>query len=148
MKVGAGVLLILHALLHALGAGPWSSRVAVPAIVAQILVLLGAGLHLGHYWILKTRLEDVSAPETLVTSGGLFPRVRHPMYLGDAILYLGLVGLAADAVAAGLYVTAVVGIVGQCRVEDRHLAREFGPAFERWARRTHALMPLPRPRAS
>ena len=147
LKIGAGLLLILHAVLHATGAGPWSSRFPVPTMAAQIVVLLGACLHLGHYVVLKRRVEDLSTPETLVTSGGLFGRVRHPMYLGDAVVYLGLVGLAADWVALTLYTVAVVSIVLQCRVEDRDLARRFGAAFDQWAARSRILLPFPRVRA-
>ncbi|MDJ0521402.1 MAG: isoprenylcysteine carboxylmethyltransferase family protein [Planctomycetota bacterium] len=141
LKVSAGLALVAWGLLVALGLGPIVPRLPFPPPLAQMLVLVGAGLHLVHYAILKRRAGDLSRPHALVTDVGLFRRIRHPMYLGDLVAYVGLAALSADPIAAGLLVLGAIGLERQAHHEDREMARQFGTPYEDWRVRTRLLIP-------
>lgn len=143
LKVGCGLALVVHGVLGATGAVPVRRIVSVDVLVAQSLVFLGTAIHVTHYVILKRvvggRLDE---PGHLVVRGGLFGRVRHPMYLGDALAYAGLALLAGDVVSLGAAAVGTAALRVQCALEDRALATRFGEAFRRWQARTGALVPL------
>ena len=141
LKIGVGLALVTYAVLVALGNGPVALLLEVPLVVGQALVLLGAALNLVHYGILKRRSGCLKEPHTLVRTGGLFGYVRHPMYLGDVGIYLGLTLLAPDAVALALLVLGLVAIERQSRLEDRELGARFGEDFSTWASNTRLLLP-------
>ena len=141
MKVVCGLLLAGHAIAAFADLYSLHLRLLVPLPVAQAVVVLGAAITIWHFVILKTALPDISRPKTLIVDRGLFAAVRHPMYLGDLILYAGLAMLTGDPVAWILASIGAVAIVGQCRVEDRAMGERFGNEHGVWQRRTHMLVP-------
>lgn len=65
-----------------------------------------------------------------VTGSGPYRWVRHPLYLGSAILAFGITIAAADPVVAGLVVGYVgVALTVAMRREDAGLARRFGEQY-------------------
>ncbi len=82
--------------------------------------------------------------ETLNTLG-IYSTVRHPLYVGNFFLWLGIalfphdwrVALACMAIFWLYYERIVVA-------EEAFLAERFGAVFEDWARRTPAFVPDPR----
>jgi protein-S-isoprenylcysteine O-methyltransferase Ste14 len=84
----------------------------------------------------------------LVTDGP-YALVRHPIYTGMFGMLLAT-GLAVSRwhfllAGAGLY---WLGTVIRTRVEERLLRSAFGAAYDDYARRVPALIPLPRARAA
>lgn len=73
---------------------------------------------------------------------GAYSVVRHPLYLGNALLWLG-VALVGGRPGAVLVVALAFWVVHEriMFAEERFLQEEFGPAFEAWADRTPALVP-------
>lgn len=136
--LGAMALIACGAARFLLGVPP---AVDVPILVAQILVLIGGGIVLAHYWRLKRRRGRFDRPEELLTRGGLFSVVRHPMYLGDVVMDLGWTLLAGSWLAFGLYGFCLVALQLQARVEDRHLAERFPEAHRHWRLHTGLLWP-------
>lgn len=113
-----------------------------PILGAQALVLLGGGIFLLHYVLLKRCRGRLDRPPSLLTRGGLFPLVRHPMYLGDALMYLGLTLLAGSWLAVACYAMSLWALQRQAVVEDRHLASLFPEAHRRWRSRSGLLLPI------
>jgi protein-S-isoprenylcysteine O-methyltransferase Ste14 len=75
---------------------------------------------------------------------GIYSIVRNPLYLGNAIIALGLVlaikvwWLAAIVALAGLlYLERIVA------AEEEFLAERFGVEYSRWVERTPAFIPRP-----
>lgn len=143
IKVLCGLALVAWAVATALGWTPPVPRVAVPLLVAQVTVIVGALVHVVHYGILKRRAGPLEHPDHLVTDAGLFRFVRHPMYLGDLICYAGLAALAGDAIALSLLAVGTVALVAQARHEDAALRTLFPQTFEAWHVRTRLLLPGP-----
>ena len=129
-----------------------------PFILGSLLLILGAAIrktcfiYLGRMFTFQLALLK---EHKLVTSGP-YAVVRHPSYTGFIMLVdgLALVHLAPGSylaecglldawwgrAAVGAACVAAVGlqgvVVGRTRREDEVLRREFGSAWEEWARRT------------
>ncbi len=126
----------------AMSAGPLTRVfLQIPMGVGSMLIAGGAAIHLWHYRILKAEAGELGMPESLVTSRGLFSRVRHPMYLGDTVMCLGALLAAGDLLALALFAAFGGIIVPLCRDEDRMMKQAFGEKFDRWREKTGAVFP-------
>jgi len=136
LKVGLELLLLGAWIL-----GSLSDPARHTPILGTLLILSGGALQVVHYGILKRRSPRLEPPRALVTRGGLFPWVRHPMYLGDLILLLGLGIALTTPWAAGLTAVGMGSVVMLARHEDRRLARRFPEPHRSWSRRAGLLGP-------
>jgi protein-S-isoprenylcysteine O-methyltransferase Ste14 len=70
-----------------------------------------------------------------VTCSGPYRWMRHPLYVGSAVIALGVVIAAHSlpgAVVVATYVAATIGAA--IRVEEAELRRAFGDAYDRYTR--------------
>ena len=91
-----------------------------------------------HFTSRVTILQDHA-----LVRDGLYRVVRHPSYLGEILILIGLGALMANAVsfvAAPLFTT--VALLRRIRLEERALAERFGQAYEDDRRATWRLLPL------
>lgn len=87
----------------------------------------------------RSTLEQVA--EELNTSG-LYSVVRHPIYLGNLVIWLGLAAATAVWWAPLVVALAFAGFYRRIIVtEEEFLAREFGEPFTAWAAVTPAVLP-------
>jgi protein-S-isoprenylcysteine O-methyltransferase Ste14 len=114
-------------------AGAFPLRLAGAALLLGGLALAGASQ--------KARL--LAGRGALATSGP-YGRLRHPLYVGLALVLAGgalraptELGLAAAALAIAHY--AWLGLR-----EEREAGETFGEEWRRYARRTRAILPVPR----
>ncbi|MBU2551815.1 MAG: isoprenylcysteine carboxylmethyltransferase family protein [Proteobacteria bacterium] len=109
-------------------------KMSLPALLHWAgLALFLAGLGLALVAVIQLRgLEDI---RNLVTTG-LFARIRHPMYLGFILWFVGW------PVYHGAGASLLIGLVGIAavlhwrRAEERALAVRFGDAYPDYRRRT------------
>jgi protein-S-isoprenylcysteine O-methyltransferase Ste14 len=80
-----------------------------------------------------------------LTTTGLYSVVRHPLYLGNALMFAGL------AMVPGVWYLPVIVVLGTALyyerimlVEEAFLEEKYGDAFRRWAAATPAVWPAPR----
>ena len=142
LKVACGFALIAGAVVNILRLTQRS--IPLPAeqvLLAQILVLGGAVLFAWHYWLVKRANANMEQPDRLVTTGGLFGLVRHPMYLADLIYYCGLALFWPSTESALLIVIAAYALIKQSVVEDRWCAELFPAQYDAWAERTRLFIP-------
>lgn len=145
IKVFTGLLLILHfALLIFFPQETWllQALFVFPQKAGQVLVLLGAGISLFHFFYLKKANPRLSQPDALVTSGGLFSLIRHPMYFGDLISYLGFFLLAPSIVAITVLSIAYFAIFRQSSMEDHWLQLQFPSEYAKWQDNSRRLLPF------
>ena len=139
IKVGAGAALIALLCAHYLMGLP-QVALDIPRWLAQALVLTGGITTLLHHRIVAKACAG-DQPARLVDNGGLYGWVRHPMYLGDCLLYAGMGLLVPHPLSALLVAVGCTALVLQARAEDDHMATLFGEPFRRWQQRSGLLLP-------
>ena len=73
---------------------------------------------------------------------GLYRRIRHPGYLGQLLVLLGVgIALANWLSIIGLMVPVLAAFLWRIRVEEEALRREFAGQFDCYAGRTCRLIP-------
>ena len=137
LKVGCGFALILAMLIPA---GPWP-RWSIPTLPAQVIAVGGGLLVLYHHRLLRRANQTIWQPARLLAWGGLYRWIRHPMYLGDGILYLGLACLGPLPVSLPLLLLAWMALYRQARFEDRLMADRFPEDFKQWQQHSGLLWP-------
>ncbi|MGH8290925.1 MAG: methyltransferase family protein [Steroidobacteraceae bacterium] len=136
----------------------WTPRVAIPGLsgrvvpasqwqfwtaLGAILTLLGllftvwARVYLGRNW---SGVAALKADHELIT-GGPYRWVRHPIYSGLALAFVGT-AMAVErwrgVVAVAL---ALIAIAQRIVVEERFMRQQFGAVYDRYAEHVRALVP-------
>jgi protein-S-isoprenylcysteine O-methyltransferase Ste14 len=110
------------------------------------LVLMVAGLALRWYSIrvLGTSFtcEVSTRPGQQVVESGPYRWVRHPSYTGGLLTTLGVLVCCCNLASLGALIVVVAGYAYRIRVEERALAKEIGPAYSDYMRRTKRLIPF------
>ena len=114
-------------------------------LAGAVVLLAGAAIRLHAIAVLANQFTSrvtILTEHKLVRSG-LYRYVRHPSYLGQILILVGVGALMANVVAlitAPLLTT--VALVWRIRVEERAMAEHFGVAFEEYSNATRRLLPL------
>ena len=78
---------------------------------------------------------DRAHPGALVT-GGIYGRVRHPIYTGVMLIVCGAAAVTGDLLAIAVAAAAVVGLPVQARLEEEFLAARHGDVYTEYRQRT------------
>ena len=87
--------------------------------------MAGTGLHI---------VFGKQAQSAVVIRQGIFSIVRHPIYLSEIILYLGLLALNISLAAAFVLVIAIFFLHYISRYEEKLLLSRFGEEYEQYMR--------------
>lgn len=91
----------------------------------------------------RTRTRNVGAPK-LVTSGP-FAYVRNPLYLGNMLMYLGIVLIAGGAIMWLLFLLTLLFFIIQysliVSLEQETLKKKFGEEYLLYCKNVPALFP-------
>lgn len=102
-----------------------------------LFLLIYSGVHLRR----ASRRKPDTEGEALATEGP-YRIVRHPYYLGDIILIMGLaLGLRSVWGLIGTVFLLVPSAIYVGRMEDTALAEKFGEVWRRYADRTYFMFP-------
>lgn len=140
-KVVIGFVLIGHLIWLAVHPAALPVLFSVPYPLFLGLVLAGGGIAIWHHLIMKQARRQAAGKPVLVCSGGWFYYIRHPIYLGDIGLYLGLAIYPATGLSLGLLVVALWALCRQAAREDAELAEVFGEDHAAWRARTGRFWP-------
>jgi protein-S-isoprenylcysteine O-methyltransferase Ste14 len=118
-RVALGGLIAIAALL--LASPTWNSWTR-----GLVIAAVGEGLRVWAAGHLEKSRE--------VTASGPYRWMRHPLYVGSAVLALGIV-IAARSYVLGALAVLYVGttIPAAIRTEEAFLRRTFGDAYDRYA---------------
>jgi protein-S-isoprenylcysteine O-methyltransferase Ste14 len=113
-------------------------------VTGVVLEALGLGfavwarVHLGQYW---SSIIDIK-PEHQLISSGPYAFVRHPIYTGLVLAFLGT-ALAEDEIS-GLLALALVVIAYTRKIwiEERWLVRHLGEEYSAYQRKVRRLIPF------
>ena len=110
------------------------------------LVLMVAGLALRWYSIrvlgASFTIDVATRPGQQVVESGPYRWVRHPSYTGALLTVLGLILCCANVGSFAALLVVLLGYGYRIRVEERTLARDIGPAYREYMRRTKRLIPF------
>jgi len=74
---------------------------------------------------------------------GVFGIVRHPVYLSEILLYLGLLILSMSVAAATVWVITIGFLCYISRYEERKLLARFGEGYAQYMREVPMWFPRP-----
>ncbi|MCK4393396.1 isoprenylcysteine carboxylmethyltransferase family protein, partial [Candidatus Bipolaricaulota bacterium] len=100
-------------------------------------------------YMAKTGLSIVFGEETEnpgVIRKSVFGVVRHPIYLSEILLYLGLLMLSISLASAVVWVTAILFLHYISRYEEKLLIERFGKKYEQYMREVPMWIPRLRKR--
>jgi protein-S-isoprenylcysteine O-methyltransferase Ste14 len=75
-----------------------------------------------------------------IIQSGLYARIRHPMYLGSILLFVGLPMVLASKSAWIFSVLGLIGLLIRIRKEESFLTEHF-PGYREYMERTWRLIP-------
>lgn len=136
----AGPFVPVHWLtVRVLPSSQWKIWCALGAVLTLfgVLFTIWARMYIGRNW---SSVAAVKVNHELIT-GGPYRWVRHPIYLG---LTLGFVG---TAMAIGQWrgmlavVLSLIAIAQRILVEERFMREQFGNVYDTYAQRVQALVP-------
>lgn len=112
--------------------------VGVALYIVGLIVAICGRLQLGNNW---TNIEDrqLLPGQSLVTHG-IYKHVRHPIYLGDLLLFTGVQLALNSWLFVGGIILALVTF-RQAAAEEDMLAEAF-PEYESYRQRTKRLVPF------
>jgi len=120
------------------GALPVLGAAGVAVVAAGAWVMVAARRALGAAW----RFVPAASRRTGLTTAGPYRFVRHPIYLGMAVSFLGTAVAFANWLSLVIYLLLVVpALAWRAIVEDRLLAQVFGSEHADYRRRTKMLIP-------
>ncbi len=76
-----------------------------------------------------------------VISTGAFRLVRHPIYLGAILFYLGAILITLSILAAAFWLVIITTYIWISRYEERILTVEFGDEYLTYKKQTGMLFP-------
>ena len=128
----------------------YQARPRFPWILAGLgLLLLGEGI---RFWAIlhaggATRTRQVGANE--LVSSGPYGYVRNPLYLGNMLLYGGVVFIAAGPWMWEMLLIAMVFFTFQysliISLEEKKLRELFGQAYDEYSAHVPRIIPRPTP---
>jgi protein-S-isoprenylcysteine O-methyltransferase Ste14 len=113
-------------------------------IIGSILALIGLIIRVTSILTLKqqftytvTKIED---HELIVT--GLYKRIRHPGYLGQLIIFLGISTCLSNWISILLMIIPVLfGYLNRINVEEKFMVEQIGQKYVDYQKRTKRLIP-------
>ena len=133
----------------------WIPLVPLPLRMARSLQAIGLVLYLagfalvewgrrtlGRYWGISTGAQVRLLDDHELIQGGPYAFVRHPMYFGAWVLFLGLTLIYPVWAILLLFLSTVIAFAGRARREEAALAERFGRQWVEYRRRTHYLIPF------
>jgi len=113
-------------------------------VTGSILALIGLIIRVSSILTLKqqftytvTKIED---HELIVT--GLYKRIRHPGYLGQLIIFLGISTCLSNWISILLMIIPVLlGYLNRINVEEKFMVEQMGQKYVDYQKRTKRLIP-------
>jgi protein-S-isoprenylcysteine O-methyltransferase Ste14 len=109
-----------------------------------VRIALGLALLAVSGYLARTSIAIVFGEQRekpCVIRKSVFGVVRHPMYLSEIVLYLGLLVMSISLAAALVWGVAILFLRHISRHEERLLLARFGGEYERYMREVPMLLP-------
>ena len=107
-------------------------------IPVSVIILVSA------WYLSKKGLKIVfgeTREEPAVIRKGVFNIVRHPIYVGEILLYLGLLVLTFSLISAGVWILTIIFLYFISKHEEKLLLVQFGEEYEKYMNEVPMLLP-------
>jgi len=94
------------------------------------------------YFMNASHKDLFDTQETGLATGGVFGRVRHPMYLGTHLFYLALAIGSLSLVSVALWILIFAFYNVLANYEEKKLEERFGEEFLEYKRKVRKWLPL------
>ena len=111
-------------------------------LAIMALIIVGGIINLIGLLTLRSAFTIMSEARQLIVRG-IFSRIRHPLYTGHFIMFLGSTLLRLHALSIILYMLFCVGQVIRAGIEERKLMQTF-PEYQAYKKRTGMFFPRKR----
>jgi len=121
----------------------WTTFLNVHVAAVVRVPIAGILLALSAYmaWASHRTIFGKKREEPRVVHNGVFAVVRHPMYLSEILLYLGLLLLSVSLMAAGVWLLTIAFLHFIARKEEQLLLARFGDEYASYMRRVPMWLP-------
>ena len=114
-------------------------------IIGAILTIVGLIIRINSILTLKQHftytVTEIEKHEIIET--GLYKYIRHPGYLGQLIIFLGISTSLANWLSVLLMILSVlIGYTYRITVEERFMKEQMGQKYMDYQKRTKRLIPL------
>ena len=116
----------------------WPFNVAVALTAAGLLFAVWARQYLGSNWSGTVTIKE---GHELIISGP-YARVRHPIYTGLLLAFIGSAMAIGEWRAVLAFALASLALWRKLRLEERLMHQQFGAAYQAYCRRVPALIPF------
>lgn len=116
----------------------WIAALGVVVALAGLLVCVWARFTLAGEW---SGWVEIKVNHELVVDGP-YAFVRHPIYAGLLLMFMGSALAVGEWRAVLAVALAAASFWRKLRLEEAVMRRQFGDAYDRYAERTPALIPL------
>jgi protein-S-isoprenylcysteine O-methyltransferase Ste14 len=114
-------------------------------IVPDFIRIPLAGLVLVSGWLLARggmkKVFGTKRDKPELISSGVFRIVRHPIYTGAILFYLGSILITLSIASAAFWLVVIAFYSSIARYEERILADAFGEEYSAYQKRTGMLFP-------
>ena len=115
----------------------WVTAAGLVVELAGVVLAVFARRALGRNWSSRVR---IAADHALVRTG-VYRRLRHPIYTGMLLVYLGLALQSGRLNALAGFALATAAYWRKLGLEERVLQARFGEVFDAWRKQSWALIP-------
>ena len=114
-------------------------------ILGVILVIIGLSIRINsiltlkqHFTFTVTKIANHELIET-----GLYKSIRHPGYLGQLIIFLGIATSLSNWISLiSMIVTVSIGYVYRIKTEEKFMVEQMGQKYIDYQKKTKRLIPL------
>ena len=110
--------------------------------LAGLSVTFWARQALGAMWGISTSRQVKLLPDHRLIQSGPYAWVRHPMYLGAWVTFLGLLLIYGTWIVLVIFVMSLAVFYRRARLEESVLAEKFGDEWKSYVARSKSLIPF------
>lgn len=121
------------------------NTINIPEILCLILCIMGLVIRIVTVGFTPANTSGRNTQQQLadeLNTTGIYSIVRHPLYLGNYFIWLGLAVLSADVMF--LLVFSLLYFIFYERImlaEENYLASKFGDQYEQWSNEVPTIVP-------